>query len=195
MWWPSFHLPWSLSSKCLDPIRIVRSSYTFLLPNIHLDFFIFVIPRYILIAISEILASITGLEYAFTKAPKNMRSLVMACFLFMAGLSSVIGEIFVCKFYSSSHSTLLLIWMSALSNQFYLRTRYLCGTTASWQFLRWCQVSCFGGPYAISMRGKTSWIISLRVILGLHNIRTTICNNLQINYPKFNSVWIPPLKL
>jgi POT family len=55
--------------------------------------------RYIIIAISEILAAITGLEYAFTKAPKNMRSLVMACFLFMSALSSVIGEIFVCKFY------------------------------------------------------------------------------------------------
>lgn len=65
-------------------------------PDIQLDSS-FVIFRYILIAISEILASITGLEYAFTKAPKNMRSLVMACFLFMTALSSVIGEIFVCK--------------------------------------------------------------------------------------------------
>jgi len=51
---------------------------------------------YILIAISEILASITGLEYAFTKAPKNMRSLVMAVFLFMLAISSAIGEAFVC---------------------------------------------------------------------------------------------------
>lgn len=50
---------------------------------------------YVLIAISEILASITGLEYAFTKAPKNMRSLVMSCFLFMSALSSALGEAFV----------------------------------------------------------------------------------------------------
>jgi POT family proton-dependent oligopeptide transporter len=47
---------------------------------------------YILIAFSEILASITGLEYAFTKAPKNMRSLVMAMFLFATAVSSAIGE-------------------------------------------------------------------------------------------------------
>lgn len=33
-------------------------------------------PAYIFIAFSEIFASITGLEYAFTKAPSNMRSLI-----------------------------------------------------------------------------------------------------------------------
>ena len=69
----------------------------FLPPNIQVDFFCDLQNRYILVAVSEILASITGLEYAFTKAPKNMRSLVMACFLFMTALSSAIGEIFVCK--------------------------------------------------------------------------------------------------
>ncbi|KAF8635253.1 hypothetical protein AX15_000479 [Amanita polypyramis BW_CC] len=50
---------------------------------------------YVLIAFSEIFASITGLEYAFTKAPKNMRSLVMAVFLFMSGISAALGEAFV----------------------------------------------------------------------------------------------------
>jgi len=60
---------------------------------------------YILIAISEILASITGLEYAFTKAPKNMRSLVMSIFLFMSAISSAIGEGFV-----ALSSDPLLVW-------------------------------------------------------------------------------------
>ncbi|KAG5638605.1 hypothetical protein H0H81_011495 [Sphagnurus paluster] len=50
---------------------------------------------YILIAFSEIFASITGLEYAFTKAPVNMRSLVMAVFLFTSAISSALGEAFV----------------------------------------------------------------------------------------------------
>jgi len=47
---------------------------------------------YVLLAISEILASITSLEYAFSKAPKNMRSLVMAFSLFMTAIASAIGE-------------------------------------------------------------------------------------------------------
>jgi POT family proton-dependent oligopeptide transporter len=60
---------------------------------------------YVLIAISEILASITGLEYAFTKAPKNMRSLVMSVFLFMTAISSALGEAFV-----SLSADPLLVW-------------------------------------------------------------------------------------
>jgi len=60
---------------------------------------------YILIALSEIFASITGLEYAFTKAPKNMRSLVMSVFLFQSALSAAIGEAFV-----SLSADPLLVW-------------------------------------------------------------------------------------
>ena len=50
---------------------------------------------YVLLTLSEIFASITGLEYAFTKAPKNMRSVVMSVFLFMQAISAAIGEAFV----------------------------------------------------------------------------------------------------
>jgi proton-dependent oligopeptide transporter, POT family len=46
---------------------------------------------YILIAFSEILASITSLEYAHSKAPSNMRSMVQAVALFMNAVSSAIG--------------------------------------------------------------------------------------------------------
>lgn len=49
---------------------------------------------YVLIAISEIFASITSLEYGFSKAPKNMRSLVAAFALFMSAISAAIGEAF-----------------------------------------------------------------------------------------------------
>ncbi|KAJ1962384.1 peptide transporter ptr2 [Dipsacomyces acuminosporus] len=40
------------------------------------------IPAYAFIAWSEIFASITGLEYAYTKAPETMKSIVMSLFLF-----------------------------------------------------------------------------------------------------------------
>lgn len=49
---------------------------------------------YILIAISEIFASVTTLEYAFTKAPKNMKSLVMAVQLFTTAFSAALAQAF-----------------------------------------------------------------------------------------------------
>jgi POT family proton-dependent oligopeptide transporter len=60
---------------------------------------------YVLIAISEIFASITSLEYAFSKAPKNMRSMVQAIALFMTAISAAIGEAFV-----SVSADPLLVW-------------------------------------------------------------------------------------
>ncbi|KAL0572404.1 hypothetical protein V5O48_009565 [Marasmius crinis-equi] len=60
---------------------------------------------YILIAFSEIFASITGLEYAFIKSPRNMKSLVMSVFLLTAALSAALGEAFV-----SLATDPLLVW-------------------------------------------------------------------------------------
>ncbi|KAG5291601.1 oligopeptide transporter [Histoplasma ohiense] len=50
---------------------------------------------YVLGGVSEIFASVTSLEYAFTKAPKNMRSLVQAVALFMNAFSSALGQALV----------------------------------------------------------------------------------------------------
>lgn len=60
---------------------------------------------YVLIALSEIFASITGLEYAFTKAPKNMRSLVMSVYLVMQAIAAAVGEALV-----SLSADPLLVW-------------------------------------------------------------------------------------
>ncbi|KAF8651146.1 hypothetical protein AX16_004848 [Volvariella volvacea WC 439] len=46
---------------------------------------------YILVGMSEIFASITSLEYAFTKAPKRMKSVVMAFSQFQTALSSALN--------------------------------------------------------------------------------------------------------
>jgi POT family proton-dependent oligopeptide transporter len=47
---------------------------------------------YVLIGLSEILASVTTLEYAFTKAPKSMRSLVMSIQLFTNAFSAALSQ-------------------------------------------------------------------------------------------------------
>jgi POT family proton-dependent oligopeptide transporter len=60
---------------------------------------------YVLIGISEILTNVTSLEYAFSKAPKNMKSLVMAVNLFMSAVSSAIGQALV-----SLSADPLLVW-------------------------------------------------------------------------------------
>jgi len=60
---------------------------------------------YLLIAFSEIFASITALEYAFTKAPRNMRSMVMSVNLFTTAISAAIGEAF-----TSLSLDPLLVW-------------------------------------------------------------------------------------
>ena len=71
--------------------------------------------RYVLIAFSEIFASITGLEYAFTKAPKNMRSLVMSLFLFTTAFSAALGEAFVRKSSCVHVVSYLTVVVTALS--------------------------------------------------------------------------------
>ncbi|KAF2109721.1 POT family-domain-containing protein [Lophiotrema nucula] len=47
---------------------------------------------YVLIGTSEIFASVTTLEYAYTKAPKNMRSLVQAVALFTNAFSAALAQ-------------------------------------------------------------------------------------------------------
>lgn len=48
-------------------------------------------PAYFLIGMSEILASITGLEYAYTKAPVKMKSFIMSLFLLTNAFGSALG--------------------------------------------------------------------------------------------------------
>ncbi|KAL8286135.1 hypothetical protein RQP46_004623 [Phenoliferia psychrophenolica] len=52
-------------------------------------------PVYFFIALSEVLASITSLEYAYTKAPKSMRGMIQAVFLLTTAIANAITEAFV----------------------------------------------------------------------------------------------------
>jgi POT family proton-dependent oligopeptide transporter len=49
---------------------------------------------YILIGLSEIFTNVTSYEYAYSKAPENMKSLVMSVNLFMSAISAAIGQAF-----------------------------------------------------------------------------------------------------
>jgi proton-dependent oligopeptide transporter, POT family len=60
---------------------------------------------YVFVGISEIFTNVTSLEYAFTKAPSNMRSLVMSINLLMNAFSSAIAQAFV-----SLSADPLLVW-------------------------------------------------------------------------------------
>jgi proton-dependent oligopeptide transporter, POT family len=51
------------------------------------------LPTVALGAISEVFVNVTAYELAYARAPPNMRSTVMALFLFMTALSSALGEI------------------------------------------------------------------------------------------------------
>jgi POT family proton-dependent oligopeptide transporter len=48
-------------------------------------------PAYFIIALGEIFASITGLEYAYTKAPASMKSFIMAMFLLTSAGGAALG--------------------------------------------------------------------------------------------------------
>jgi dipeptide/tripeptide permease len=48
-------------------------------------------PAFVFIALSEILCSVTGLEYAYTKAPKSMKSFIMSIFLLTNAGGAALG--------------------------------------------------------------------------------------------------------
>ncbi|EOD49872.1 mfs peptide transporter [Neofusicoccum parvum] len=78
---PCFDAP-SACAKALRP----NGSYE---PNhVHV---VFQTPAYLVMAVSEILASVTGLEYAFMKAPASMKSFIMALYLLTTALGAMIG--------------------------------------------------------------------------------------------------------
>ncbi|KAJ1923499.1 peptide transporter ptr2 [Tieghemiomyces parasiticus] len=56
-------------------------------------------PSYLFIALSEIFAVVTGLEYAYTKAPTSMKSIVMSLFLFTNCGGSILNFAFLPALY------------------------------------------------------------------------------------------------
>ncbi|KAL2366914.1 hypothetical protein RJZ56_000001 [Blastomyces dermatitidis] len=63
-------------------------------------------PAYVLIGISEIFASVSGLEYAYTKAPPSMKSFVQSMYLLTNAFGSAIGEALIPAAYDPA-----VLWM------------------------------------------------------------------------------------
>lgn len=53
------------------------------------------VPAYLFIGLAEIFISVTGLEYAYTKAPPSMKSFVQSMYLFTSAFGSAISEALV----------------------------------------------------------------------------------------------------
>ena len=52
-------------------------------------------PAYVFIGLSEIFISVTGLEYAYTKAPPSMKSFIQSLYLFTSAIGSALNEALV----------------------------------------------------------------------------------------------------
>ncbi|CAM9272152.1 unnamed protein product, partial [Lampetra planeri] len=49
-------------------------------------------PQFALLALAELLASVAGLEWAYSQAPPRLRASVMGLFLMASGLGSLLGS-------------------------------------------------------------------------------------------------------
>ncbi|KAJ6276428.1 POT family-domain-containing protein [Bipolaris maydis] len=93
--------------------------------NADITVWVQVVP-YGLIGFSEIMASITKLEYAYTKAPSNMKSTIQAIALSTSAVSAALGQAFV-----SLSEDPLLVW-----NYGSVAVVALCGGIGFWMTFR-----------------------------------------------------------
>lgn len=94
---------------------------------------------YIFIGLAEIFTNVTSYEYAYSKAPENMKSLVMSVNLFMSAVSAALGQAFV-----PMSADPLLVWnyttvacISALGGLgFWFCFRHLDSDEDKWNMLK-----------------------------------------------------------
>lgn len=76
------------TGPCYDHPKACAAKYASIPNHIHVAI---QVPAYALIAFSEIMASITGLEYAYTKAPHSMKAFITSLFLVTNAIGAALG--------------------------------------------------------------------------------------------------------
>ncbi|KAL6917394.1 hypothetical protein ACHAPO_010119 [Fusarium lateritium] len=102
---------------------------------------------YIFIGLGEIFTNVTSYEYAYSKAPENMKSLVMSVNLFMSAFASAIGQAF-----TPLSDDPLLVWNYTVvaviafvgGVAFWFQFKHLDGEEDKWNMLK---ASEFQGGY------------------------------------------------
>lgn len=85
-------------------------------------------PQYIIITASEVMFSVTGLEFAYSQSPTSMKSLLQACWLLAIAAGNVL-VVFIAKakFFQSQASEFFLfagMMISVMAVFVWLATRY-----------------------------------------------------------------------
>ncbi|XP_035702248.1 solute carrier family 15 member 2 isoform X2 [Folsomia candida] len=82
-------------SKDLASGQISTKSYTITEPNsVHM---LWLLPQYIVITISEVMFSVTGLEFSFSQAPVSMKAVIQAAWLLTVAFGNII-VVFIAEF-------------------------------------------------------------------------------------------------
>jgi len=105
------------------------------------------IPAYLLLGISEIFTAITGLEYAYTKAPPSMKSFVgskLSCLL-------IVNIDYIRSHQSTSSQSLLAPPLASFSHHS-LPTQNSCGFTRYWRLRHLSLVVCSGHGLEVAIR-------------------------------------------
>ena len=87
---PCYRFPAVTNSKSVCPDGYVGD-----VPQPNAVHIVIQTPAYVFIGVSEIFISVTGLEYAYTKAPASMKSFVQSLYLFTNAFGSALNETLV----------------------------------------------------------------------------------------------------
>ena len=73
-----------------DPKTAIDRTHSFVLTEPNSIHILWLIPQYFVITASEVMFSVTGLEFSYSQAPKSMKSVVQAAWLLTVAFGNII---------------------------------------------------------------------------------------------------------